>query len=299
MSLIAKAVKRPWLVLPYLIVKFGKHMDDETYIKILYFLRNGKKLNLENPKTYFEKINWIKLHDRRPEYTVMADKYRSKKYVGEKIGYEYIIPIVKGGVWEDADAIDLDLLPDQFVLKTTHDGGNTYICTDKKTFDFEGVRRRLKEALKRNYYYLSREWPYKNIRPRIICEKYIPGIVDCNYKFFCFDGTVRFLYVAPYREQTADYFDGDYQYLPGIHNAFHGGSQNPPPKPENFEKMKELAQILSKGYPQMRVDFYNDHGKIYFGEITFFQEGGFAPWIPDEWNVRFGNYIDLGLCRNA
>lgn len=295
MNCIVKAIKRPWLILPFFVVKFGKRMNDEKYIKMLYYLRNGKILDLENPKTYFEKINWIKLHDRRPEYTMMVDKYRCKKYVGEKIGKEYIIPLIKGGVWNNADEIELDKLPNQFVLKCTHDSGNTYICKDKHTFDFEGVKAKLNKALKKNYYYLSREWPYKNVRPRIICEKYIPGIVDNNYKFFCFDGKVKFLYVAPYRETTSDYFDADFNHLDGIHNAFHFGAEIPPKKPETFEKMKELAEVLSEGYPEMRVDFYDDNGKIYFGEITFFQEGGFAPWIPDEWNVRFGEYINLSV----
>lgn len=293
MSYIVKAIRRPWLILPFLVLKFGKRMDDEKYIKILYYLRNGKKLDLKNPKSYFEKINWMKLHDRRPEYTTMVDKYKSKKYVAERIGKEYIIPMIKGGVWNNADEIDIDKLPDQFVLKCTHDSGNTYICRDKNTFDFENVKKKLNKALKRNYYYLSREWPYKNVKPRIICEKYIPGIVDENYKFFCFNGKVKFLYVAPYREKTSDYFDADFNHLDGIHNAFHSGAEIVPKKPETFEKMKELAEILSEGYPQMRVDFYDDNGKIYFGEITFFQEGGFAPWIPDEWNWKFGEYINL------
>lgn len=293
MSYITKAIRRPWLILPYFVVKYGKNWDDEKYIKTIYFLRNGKKLNLNNPVTYFDKINWIKLHDRRPEYTIMVDKYESKKYVADRIGSEYIIPLVDVGVWDDANQIDYNSLPEQFVLKTTHDGGNTYICKEKKNFDFENVKIKLNEAMKKNYYYLSREWPYKNVKPRIICEKYLPGIVDNNYKFFCFDGEVKFLYVAPYRETTSDYFDADFNHLDGIHNIFHSGADIPPKKPETFEKMKELASILSKGYPEMRVDFYDDHGKIYFGEITFFQEGGFAPWIPDEWNYKFGEYIKL------
>jgi len=292
---IKKAVKRPWLILPFFIMKLGKGMDDEKYIKLIYYLRNGKKLDLDNPETYFEKINWIKLHDRRPEYTMMVDKYKVKKYVAGKIGKEYIIPLVKGGVWNDANDIEIDKLPDQFVLKCTHDGGSTFICKDKNTFDFEKVKKQLNKALKRNYYYLSREWPYKNVKPRIICEKYIPGIVDSNYKFFCFNGGVKFLYVAPFREKTSDYFDADFNHLDGIHNVFHSGADIPPDKPETFEKMKELAEILSKGYPEMRIDFYDDNGKIYFGEITFFQEGGFAPWIPEKWNYKFGEYIHLDV----
>lgn len=292
MNVFSKAIKRPWLILPYFVTKYGSHMDDEKYIKLIYFLRNGKRLNLKEPKSYFEKINWLKLHDRRPEYTMMVDKYAVKQWVAERIGEEYVIPMI-AGPWDKAEDIDFSSLPEQFVLKTAHDGGNTYICSNKKDYECEEIRKKLQEALGRNYYYLSREWPYKNVTPRIICEEYIPGIVDQNYKFFCFNGKVKFLYVAPYRETTSDYFDADWNHIDGIHNVFHHQADTPPEKPDTFEKMKELAEKLSEAYPQMRVDFYDDHGKIYFGEITFFQEGGFAPWIPDEWNYKFGQYIDL------
>lgn len=295
MGMITKAMKRPWLILPYILMRFGGAIPDKAYIKMIYFLRNGERLNLKTPITYFDKINWIKLYDRNPVYTTMVDKYESKNYVANIIGNEYIVPLL--GVWDDVDEIDIEKLPTQFVLKTTHDGGNTYICKNKSEFDFVEVKNKLREALKHNYYKLSREWPYKNVKPRIICEEYLPGIVDNNYKFFCFDGKVRFLYVAPYRETTSDYFDADFNHLDGIHNAFHSGAEIPPQKPATFEKMKELAEKLSKGYPQMRVDFYDDNGKIYFGEITFFQEGGFAPWKPDEWNYKFGEYIDLSKCK--
>jgi hypothetical protein len=290
-SAILKAIRRPWLVLPTIIRKTCGWLDDERYIKAIYYLRNGKKLNLKDPVTYFEKINWIKLHDRRPIYTTMVDKYEVKKLVSEKLGEQYVIPTL--GVYESVDEIDIDLLPDQFVLKCTHDGGSTFICRDKKTFDIEAVKKSLKKCLNRNYYKLSREWPYKDVKPRIICEPYLAGIVDKNYKFFCFDGKMKFLYVAPFRESTSDYFDEDYVHIDGIHNVFHNCAPTPPSKPDSFEEMKALAEKLSKGYPEMRVDFYDDNGRIYFGEITFFQEGGFAPWIPDEWNYTFGEYIKL------
>lgn len=291
MNIIRKSVKRPWLILPTVVNKLGGWMDDETYIKIIYFLRNGKKLDLKQPVTYFDKINWLKINDRRPIYTTMVDKYAVKKYISEIIGEEYVIPVLD--VWNSAQDIDFDKLPQQFVLKCTHDGGSTVICKNKAIFDTKRATEYLSKCLKRNYYKRSREWPYKNVRPRIICEPYIKGIVNQNYKFFCFNGVVKFLYVAPFREATSDYFDADYNHIDGIHNVFHKSAPIPPAKPDTFEKMKALAEKISAGYPEMRVDFYDDHGRIYFGEITFFQEGGFAPWIPDKWNYKFGDYIDI------
>lgn len=297
MKAMKKAIRRPWLVLPFFLSRFGQKISDERYIKAMYYLRNRKKLNLDNPTTYFEKINWLKLHDRRPIYTTMTDKYLVKKYVSDIIGEEYIIPTLN--VWDSADEIDFNKLPDQFVLKCTHDSGSTVICKNKKKFEFEKARAYLKKCQKKNYYKLSREWPYKNIKPRIICEKYIKGIVDNNYKFFCFNGKVKFLYVAPYREKTSDYFDAEFNHIDGIHNVFHNEADKMPKKPDTFEKMRELAEKLSEGYPELRIDFYDDHGTIYFGEITLFQEGGFAPWIPDKWNYIFGEYIDLTGLQKA
>lgn len=297
MNILKKAINRPWLIIPTIYYKLGGWINDETYIKTIYFLRNGKRLNLKNPVTYFEKINWLKLHDRRPIYTTMTDKYAVKKYVSDIIGEEYIIPAI--GVWDSADEIDFSILPEQFVMKCTHDSGSTVICKDKKNFDINENKKFLSACQKRNYYKLSREWPYKNIQPRIICEPYLEGIINNNYKFFCFDGKVKFLYVAPYRETTSDYFDADFNHIDGICNVFHHQAEKMPEKPKTFDQMKELAEKLSKGYPEMRIDFYDDNGKIYFGEITFFQEGGFAPWIPDEWNYKFGEYIDLLMVKEG
>lgn len=291
MNIIQKVIKRPWLIMPTVLCKLGGWIDDETYIKWNYYLRNGKKLNLKEPVTYFDKINWQKIHDRRSEYVTMVDKHKVKEYVSGIIGSEYVIPTI--GVWSTPDEIDFDLLPDRFVLKCNHDSGSAVLCKDKKTFDIENAKKKLSEHLKRDYYKISREWPYKEVERKIICEPFIDGIQNNNYKFFCFDGKCRFLYVAPYREATADYYDADFNHIDGIRNVFHTGADKPPKKPQSFEQMKKFAEVLSKGYPQMRVDFYDDNGKIWFGEITFFQEAGFAPWIPDEWNYKFGEYIKL------
>lgn len=288
---VGKVVKMPWLIRQVALRNFGKNMDDEKYIKKLYKIRNGTDLNLDDPVTFFDKNNWLKIHDRKEIYSMMVDKYDVKKYVADIIGSKYVIPAY--GVWDAYDDIDFNKLPDQFVLKCTHDCGSTVICKDKKNFDWDGAKSLIEKHLKTDYYIKFREWPYKNVRPRILAEEYIEGIVDENYKFFCFEGKCEFLYVAPFREATADYFDRDYNHLDGIHNVFHSEAEVPPKKPEVFEKMRELAERLSKGYPFLRIDFYNDNGNIYFGEITFFQEGGMAPWIPDKWNYKLGEYLKL------
>lgn len=288
---IDKVREMPWLIPQVMLRITGKNLNDEEYIKKLYKIRNGKELNLDNPTTFFEKINWLKIHDRKEIYTTMVDKYDVKKCVEDIIGKEYVIPAL--GVWNNVEEIDFDKLPDQFVLKCTHDCGSTIICRDKDCFDIAAAKKLLNKNLKTDYYLKFREWPYKNVKKRILCEEYVEGIVNENYKLFCFDGVVKFLYVAPYREATVDYFDADYNHLDGVRNVFHSEAETPPSKPVVFDKMKSLAEKLSSGYPHLRIDFYNDHGKIYFGEITFYQEGGFAPYYPDKWNYIFGEYLDL------
>lgn len=168
------------------------------------------------------------------------------------------------------------------------------LCRDKNAFDIGQAKAFLEERLDRNFSYLGREWPYQNVKPRIIAEEYIDNLADSNYKFFCFDGKVKALYIAPYREATVDYFDADYNHL-DIITTLHQCAPVPPKKPASFEKMKELAEKISDGYPAMRVDFYDVNGKIYFGEITFFHEAGFEPFIPDKWNRIFGDYFNLPL----
>ena len=268
----------------------GIRMDDESYVRLIYKFRNGTELNLKHPKTFTEKLNWMKLHDRQDVYTVMADKYRVKKFVARKIGKEYIIPLL--GVWKHARDIDFEKLPRSFVLKVTHDSGGVLICRDKDDFDVKKARKFLEKRLRQNFGYRGREWPYQNVRPRIIAETYIENLADNNYKFFCFDGEVKALYVAPYREASVDYFDADYNHL-DIVTTLHQCAPVLPKKPDSFEKMKQLAEKLSKGYKEMRVDFYEVNGRVYFGEITFFHEVGFEPFIPDKWNRIFGDWMNL------
>lgn len=275
------------------------HIDgcipDKLYLQLLYRRIFNKKLNLNNPKTFNEKLQWLKLYDRRPEYTTMVDKYAVKKYVADMIGEEYIIPTL--GVWDRPEDIEWDSLPSQFVIKCTHDSGGLVICRDKTKLNKSAAIKKLRNSLKRDYYKASREWPYKNVLHRIIAEKYMEdtsvGELP-DYKFFCFDGEVKALFIGTERgtgNVKFDYFDADFKHLDLI--QIHPMSGKNLPKPDNFEKMKELASKLSSGIPQVRVDFYNINGKIYFGELTLFHHGGVVPFHPDEWDYKFGSWIKL------
>ena len=281
--------------------KLGRIYSDNFYLKCVYRYKFHKKLNLKNPQTFNEKLQWLKLYDRKPEYTQMVDKYEAKKYIAEKIGEEYVIPTL--GVWDKFEEIDFDKLPNQFVLKTTHDSGGVVICKDKGNFDKETAKKKLKKSLKRNYYWHGREWPYKNVKPRILAEEYMvdeSGYELKDYKFFCFNGKMKVFFVAKDRqtkgeETKFDFFDEIFEHLPFTNG--HPNSEPPYFKPENFEKMKELAEKLSQGIPHLRVDFYNINGKIYLGELTFSHWSGFVPFEPEEWDYTLGSWIDLDLVK--
>lgn len=278
---------------------FFKWMGDETYLKIAYFLRMGKKLNLDNPVTYSEKLQWLKINDRKSIYTDMVDKYEAKRYVAGIIGEEYIIPTL--GVWDKFDDIDFDKLPNQFVLKCTHDSGGLVICSDKSRFDKQKAKKKIEKCLKNNFYWGHREWPYKNIKPRIIAEEYMENAATGDlpdYKFFAFDGEVKALFIATERQKKGaetkfDFFDEEYNHLPFTNG--HPNADVLPTKPERFDEMKALAAKISRGFPQLRVDFYEVDGKVYFGEITFFHWSGMTPFKPEEWDYKFGSWINLYL----
>lgn len=272
-------------------------LPDKTYLKLYYRSQIGKKLDLENPKTYNEKLQWLKLHDRQPIYTTMVDKYAAKEYVAQRIGQEHIVP--NYGVWDSFDEIDFDALPEKFVLKTTHDCGGIVICRDKKTLDLAAARKKMEKALKTGYFYRNREWPYKNVKRRIIAEAYLEDSQTDDlrdYKFFCFDGEVRALFVASQRQTVGeetkfDFFDENYQHLPFTNG--HPNAAVMPEKPEQFETMKALAQTLSAGFPHMRVDFYQVNGQVYFGELTLYHWSGVVPFRPESWDQTFGDWLTL------
>ena len=273
-------------------------MPDKKFLETKFKIQMGKKLNLDNPKTFNEKLQWLKLYDRNPLYTTLVDKYAVRQYIKDTIGEEYLIPLV-GGPWKTFDEIDFDALPDQFVLKCTHDSGGLVICRDKSKLDKEKARRKIEKCLKTNYYYGNREWPYKNVPPQIIAEKYMTDTLTTelrDYKFFCFDGMVKALFIATERaneteETKFDFFDENFQHLPFTNG--HPNAAKLPEKPKSFELMKELAAKLSKGIPHVRVDFYEVDEKVYFGELTFFHWSGLVPFNPPEWDQKVGDWITL------
>lgn len=271
--------------------------SDEKYLKRKYKAYIGKELDLENPQTFNEKLQWLKLYDRKPIYTTMVDKYAVKQYVAEQIGEEYIIPTL--GVWDRFDDIDFDALPDQFVLKCTHDSGGLVICRDKSKLDKVAAKAKIEKFLKREYFWRQREWPYKNVKPRIIAEQYMEDSKTAelrDYKFFCFNGAVKALFVATERQKAGeevkfDFFDPDFNRLP--FRQGHPNAKTTPEKPVRLEEMKRLAEALSKGIPHVRVDFYEVDGRVYFGELTFSHFAGLVAFEPEEWDYTFGSWIQL------
>jgi len=274
-------------------------LSDETYLKIFYSARMDKKLNLDNPTTFNEKIQWLKLYDRNPKYPNLVDKYLVRDYVENTIGKEYLIPLL--GVWNSFDEIDFSKLPNQFVLKTTHDSGGVFICKDKSKFNFEEAKQLINKSLSRNYYYGFREWVYKDVTPRIIAEKFMvkndgDGLDD--YKFFCFNGEVKAMFVATERSINVkfDFFDPDFNKLPL--KQYYPNSNKNLKKPENLNDMIEVAKKLSKDIPHVRVDLYNDNGKIYFGEMTFYHFSGARKFEPEKYDEIFGSWIDLSSIKH-
>jgi len=294
-----KRITNPYILLLFVINKTGLSnlLTDKLYLKLLYHRIFGKKLNLYNPVTYNEKLNWLKLYDRKPKYTKMVDKYEVKEYVSNIIGEEYIIPTL--GVWDKFEDINFELLPDQFVLKCTHDSGSFSICKDKSSFDYLAVKKKLSKALKRNSYLPGREWVYKDLKPRIIAEQYMQdekkeSLLD--YKFFCFDGEPKCLFVATERNLgdehvKFDFFDTEFNHLDIV--QLHEQSGKVIQKPVSFSEMLRLARDLSVGIPHVRVDFYEINSKPYFGEFTFYHHGGSIPFKTEKWDLKIGDMLKL------
>lgn len=292
-----KVINNPWLILANIVRNLNWMFSDKLYLSIQFKAYLGKWIDWEKPQTFNEKLQWLKLYNRKSEYTEMVDKFAVKQYVSNLIGDEYIIPTL--GVYESFDEIVFENLPNQFVLKCTHDSGGLVICKDKASFDIIKARKKIEKSLKNNFYNKSKEWPYKNVLPRIIAEKYMEdesGYELKDYKFFCFDGIPKALFIAADRgveikETKFNFYDMDFNLLPFTNG--HPNSVVPIAKPQSFELMKELAAKLSKGIPQVRIDFYDIYGKVYFGEITFFHWSGLVPFRPEEWDYKFGKWINL------
>lgn len=271
---------------------------DKAFQKWDYKIHTGRKLNLRHPVTFQDKLQWLKLYNRRPEYTQMVDKYGARSFVAERIGEEYLVPIY--GVFDTWNEIDFSALPDQFVIKCTHDSGSYVICTDKSNLDLEVAREKIETGLARKQFYLSREWPYKNVKPRIIIEQYLEDQQThdlTDYKFFCFNGKVRILETNTEKSKNGhpktDFFTPDFQHLPISEIGFYPQSEKEIACPERFKEMLGLAEKLSEGVPVLRVDFNYVNHKIYFGEMTFFHGGGRLLFSPDEYNLKLGEWIRL------
>lgn len=283
-----------------LIVKnFSVLFGDKVYLQLIFKYHMGYNLNLQNPSTYSEKLQWLKLYDRKPIYTKLVDKHEVKSYVREKAGRQYVIPEL--GIWDNPCDIDWDNLPQRFVLKTTHGGGNTgvVVCKDKCKLDRDLTIKRLKQSMKQDLYRDSREWPYKNVPKRVIAEEYMEDAATQelrDYKFFCFDGEVQFLFVGSERQKPGedvkfDFFDKDYKHI-DLRQG-HPNSKVLPQKPSCFEEMKEVAEKLSQGIPHVRVDLYEANEHVYFGEMTFYHFGGIVPFEPSKWDIVFGEMLKL------
>lgn len=298
---IVEYVHHPRLFIIAILKKVWFLFSDDWYLRFLYWLEMGHPLNLDNPRTFTEKIQWLKLYNREKIYSVMVDKIAVKNYVSNIIGEDIIIPTL--GVWKKFDDIDFSKLPNEFVLKTNHSGGGSgvIICRNKFEFDIKKAREKINSSMKCNYYYRTREWPYKDVFPKIFAEKFIKAENEedlIDYKFYCFNGQAKYCQVIIGRRnnESIDFYD-----LAWNHQNFYG--LNPTigiqyahriiSKPCQYEKMIEIANKLSKGIPFVRIDLYNVLGKIYFSEITFFPASGFGFFIPRETDALLGKLIKL------
>ncbi len=280
----------------FLVFGIGRLIPDRMWIQIKYYQWFRKLPNLKNPQTFNEKLNWLKLYDRRPEYTTMVDKYEAKKYISDRIGVQYVVPTI-GGPWHSFDEIDFDILPEQFVLKTTHDCGGVLICKDKKSFDKVKAKKFLEEHLRNNYYLTCREWPYKNVLPRIFAESYMKdGENDFLpvYKIMCFNGEPKVIQSIQNDKQpneSIDYFDTDWNLL--ILKQNFPNSEAPLSKPVHLNEMLEIARVLAKDKYFLRVDLYVINDEISFSECTFYSDAGLAEFKPADWDEKLGRWIKL------
>ena len=275
---------------------FLRFLPDKFYIKLYYRAVFKKKIDLENPKTFNEKLQWLKFNDRNPLYTKLVDKYEVREYIKEKIGEKYLVPIY--GVWDKFDEIDFEKLPNQFVLKCTHDSGGIVICKDKSKLDLKEAKKKINKALKRNFFYIGREWPYKNVKPRIIAEEYLQEENDddlYDYKFMCFNGKVKCSFICSGRNSkdglSVDFYDINWKKMP-VERKYKN-SKKEFKKPKDYEQMIALSEELSKDIPFVRVDFYEVNGKIYFGELTFYPGSGFEKFNPQKYDELLGSWLEL------
>lgn len=295
MKKIISYIKNPRKIIIYMMNQnIFWFLPDKLYLKMKYRLVMGKKLNIDNPRTFNEKLQWVKLYDRKDVYTKMVDKYEAKKYVKNIIGEEYVIETL--GIYDKFEDIDFEKLPNEFVMKSTHGSGDVYICKDKNKIDYKTLKKKVRKWLKRDYYKVHREWPYKNVKRRIIIEKYLSEFENDDikdYKFFMFDGKLAFSLICSNRKEKVKFtfFDKNGKFM-DITQCGEQYDKNVK-LPQNYSKMVNLSEKLSKGTIELRVDFYEIYGKIYFGELTFFDSAGFGPFEPEEWDKKIGDMLKL------
>ncbi len=284
-----------------IIYKILKILPDKVYLKLQYKYTTGKKLNLKEPKTYGEKLQWLKLYDRKPYYTTLVDKYEVREYIKNKIGEKYLVPIL--GYWDNAENIDFEKLSQKFVLKCNHDSKSVIVCHDKDSLNIKDTINHFKKKLKNNAFYYGREWPYKNIKPLVIAEEMLvdeTGNDLKDYKVMCFNGEPKLIQIHKDRfnedeEYTIDYYDINWNKTNITANTTC--SKEKIDKPEFLEEMLYLSKKLSQDLPQARIDWYYANNQLYFGEITFFDASGYDVFDPSEWNYRLGSWIDLSIIK--
>lgn len=272
-----------------------RFIPDTLYLKLRFRIRVGYKLDVKNPLSFNEKIQWLKLYDRLEIYHTIVDKEQAKKYVAKRIGKEYIIPTL--GIWNHWDEIDFAKLPDQFVLKCTHDSGGVVICSRKEKFNIKNAKKIIQRSLTSDFFWIGREWPYKNLKPQIIAEQFIGKGTDLiDYKFMCFNGKVKTVFTCSNRSTkdgtlNVTFYDVNWKRMP--FERHYPADPNEIHKPHNYDKMVELAEILSKDHPFIRVDFYEVNEKIYFGELTLYPGNGLEEFTPRKWDYILGSWLQL------
>lgn len=274
-------------------------LPDKPYLQLFYFATTRKFINFKEPKGFNEKLQWLKIYDKHPEYSKLVDKYAVREHISETLGEEHLFPLL--GKWESFDEIDFNSLPEQFVLKCNHDSGSTKVIKEKSALtqvDFDEMNKFYTKKLKRDFFFAGREYPYKGIKPYIIAEKLMidekaPESSIDDYKFYCFNGEPKMMLMVTDRETDCrfDFFDMDFNHLDVVRHF--PNSDKPIEKPEKFEEMREIATKFAKDKKFVRIDLYELGGKIYFGEYTFFAGGGFQLFNPPEWERRMGDWIDL------
>lgn len=285
-----------WISLIYHITAL---LPDKTYLKWRYRFQMGRKLDLDNPQTFNEKLQWLKLYNRNPEYTVMVDKVKAKEWGAERIGAEYIIPTL--GIWDNPDEIDFEVLPNQFVLKCNHNSGlGMYICKDKSKIDIPKVKAALRKGLKQNYFLIGREWPYKDVPRKILAEQFMvdeSGTELKDYKVFCFDGEPEIIEVDYNRfiAHKRNFYGKNWDFI-NMESVYPSDEKHTIARPEKLDEMLELSRKLAKGIPHVRADFYSIGNRLYWGELTFFHECGYGYFKPTEWDERLGKLIKLPFC---